>query len=184
MRCFIAIPLPQNIIRDLSDIQSKLKQTETDIKWVNSNNIHLTLKFLGYIEDAKIGEISKNLKEAFRKSKGFESALGKPGAFPSISNPRVIWLGISKNEDKITKLQKIAEDVLEPLGFDRETRAFHPHLTLGRVRSKKNINKLIEQIKTPQTSKADPFPIEKIILFQSILKPSGAEYTALDEFEF
>lgn len=183
MRCFIAIPLPGNIKQALSQIQSQLKTTEAHVKWVKSENIHLTLKFLGNIKDEEVGEISRNLKDAFREFQSFESSLGELGTFPTISNPRVIWLGIDKNADKITQLQQKTEDILYNLGFNKEKRKFHPHLTLGRVKSKKNINKLIDMVKNFPLENSQTFRVDKIILFQSILKPSGAEYTALNSFK-
>lgn len=182
MRCFIAIPLTTDTHQELSQIQSQLKETEADVGWVKTDNIHLTLKFLGEIEEQKIKTISKELKELTNKYTSFETCMGKLGTFPSISNPKVIWIGINKNEDKITNLQKGIEDVITPLGFEKETRPFHPHLTLGRVRGKKNIQKLVDKLKSLPLPQFKPIMVDRIILFQSILKPTGAEYTALDEF--
>jgi 2'-5' RNA ligase len=183
MRCFIAIPLPSETHQELSQIQSQLKETEADVKWVKNDNIHLTLKFLGDVKEEKIKIISKELRGVANKSTGFESGIGNLGTFPTLSNPRVIWIGISKNEDKIVKLQQRIEEILTPLGFERETRPFHAHLTLGRVRSKKNINRLTEKLKSLSSPEFKPFMIDKITLFQSTLKPTGAEYSALDEFK-
>jgi 2'-5' RNA ligase len=183
MRCFIAIPLPTDTHQELSKIQSQLKETEADVGWVRSDNIHLTLKFLGEVEETKIKTISQELKKLISKHTCFETMLGKLGTFPTLSNPRVIWIGVSKNEDKINKLQQNIEEILEPLGFAKETRFFHSHLTLGRVRSKKNIQKLIEKIKILPFPQFKPITVDRIILFQSILKPTGAEYTALNEFQ-
>ena len=182
MRCFIAIPLPNQTHQELHKIQSQLKETGADVKWVKSDNIHLTLKFLGDAEGTKIATISQKLKEIASGYPCFETIIGKLGTFPTLSNPRVIWLGIDKNEDKINNMQKRIEEVLEPLGFPKETRVFHSHLTLGRVRSKKNIQNLTEKIKTLSLPQLVPITVDKMILFQSILKPSGAEYTALEEF--
>lgn len=184
MRCFIAIPLTGDITQGLSKIQSQLKETGADVGWIKSDNIHLTLKFLGDVEETKVKIICQKLKEVVNKSACFESGIEKLGTFPSISNPRVVWIGMSKNEDKIIKLQQRIEEILEPLGFEKELRPFHPHLTLGRVKSKKNINQLIEKLKSLPVPPFEPIIVDRIILFQSILKPTGAEYTALDEFKF
>jgi len=183
MRCFIAIPLPEDIHKELSKIQSQLKETEADVKWVETGNIHLTLKFLGEVDQTKIKTIFQQLKELISKYTRFETCMGKPGTFPTLLNPRVIWIDLNKNEDTINDLQKKIEEILQPFGFEKETRSFHPHLTLGRVRSKKNIQKLTETIKSFSSPQSRPFTIDKIVLFQSILKPQGAEYTALDEFQ-
>ena len=183
MRCFIAIPLSSETHKELSQIQSKLKETGADVSWVKTDNIHLTLKFLGEVEETKTKIISQELRELVSKYTCFETCIGKLGTFPTLFNPRVIWIGISKNENKIIKLQQKIEEVMGPLGFEKETRPFHPHLTLGRVRSKKNIQKLIEKLKTLHLLQFKPVIVDRIILFQSILKPTGAEYTALDEFK-
>jgi 2'-5' RNA ligase len=183
MRCFIAIPIPNEIHHELSRIQSQLKETEPDIKWGNPENIHLTLKFLGEIGQTKARIISQQLKGLTNKHSCFDASIGRPGAFPTLSNPRVIWLDINKNGDKINNLQQEIEEKLQSLGFEKETRPFHPHLTLGRVRSKKNIQKLAEKLKALPLPQFNPVTIDKIIFFQSILKPAGAEYTVLDEFK-
>ncbi|MBU1767133.1 MAG: RNA 2',3'-cyclic phosphodiesterase [Candidatus Omnitrophica bacterium] len=117
-----------------------------------------------------------------REHTSFESCIGKLGTFPTLLNPKVIWMGIRKNEDKINKLQQAIEEIMEPLGLKKEIRAFSPHLTLGRVRSKKNIQKLTEKLKTLSLPHLIPFTVYETIFFQSILKPSGAEYTVLDKF--
>lgn len=183
MRCFIAIPLPSKTQQELSKIQSQLKETEADVKWVEPDNIHLTLKFLGEIDRTKIKTISQQLKELISKYTRFETCMGKLGTFPTLSNPRVIWLDINKNEDTINDLKKKIEEILQPFGLEKETRPFRPHLTLGRVKSKKNIQRLTEAIKSFSFPQSKPFAIGKIVLFQSILKPQGAEYTVLDEFQ-
>ena len=183
MRCFIAIPLSSQSHKELAQIQLNLKETDSDVKWVKSENIHLTLKFLGDIEETKIATISQKLQEVVKIHNYFEILVGKLGTFPNLLNPRVIWIGINKNEDKINNLQKNTEEALTPLGLEKEMRAFHPHLTLGRVRSKKNIKQLTEKIKTLQLPQFQPITVNKIVLFQSILKPSGAEYTVLEEFK-
>ncbi len=183
MRCFIAIPLSSDTHQELSKIQSRLKETEADVGWVKSDNIHLTLKFLGDVEEEKTKIICKKLREMVNQFTSFETDMGKLGTFPSLSNPRVIWIGLSKNADRIIKLQQRIEEVTEPLGFEKETRPFHPHLTLGRVRGKKNIQKLVEKLKSLPLPQFKPITVDRIILFQSILKPTGAEYTALDEFK-
>ncbi|MDD5455241.1 MAG: RNA 2',3'-cyclic phosphodiesterase [Candidatus Ratteibacteria bacterium] len=183
MRCFIAIPLPKYTHEELAKIQSQLKETKADVAWVKTDNIHLTLKFLGNVDETKIQLISQKLKDSLSKCVSFETDIGKLGAFPTLSNPRVIWIGIDKNEDKIKNLQKITEEILGPFGFEKETRPFHPHLTLGRVRDKKNIQKLTEKLKSLPLPQLKPITVDKIILFQSILKPTGAEYNTLNEFQ-
>ncbi len=183
MRCFIAIPLPEYIHKQLAQIQSQLKETGADVKWVNSGNIHLTLKFLGEVEEAKSKTISEELKKISCKHTNFKTCAGELGTFPTLSNPRVIWIGINKNEDKIIKLQKGIEEVFQSLDFEKETRPFHPHLTLGRVRDKKNIQSLIQKIKSSLSLQDNCFAADKIVLLKSALKPQGAEYTTIDEFK-
>jgi len=178
MRAFIAIELPDNIKEELSSIQSDLKTAQADVKWVKTENIHLTLKFLGEVSEVKITEIKTAIDRVSKDHKKFETSLFKAGAFPKIDNPRVIWVGIDRNCSLIEEIALKIDEECEKLGFKREERQFSAHLTIGRVRSGKNKDPLKEKL-LAQDVKEQAFTVDKLTLFQSTLTPSGPIYTSL-----
>ena len=180
MRTFIAIELEKEIRNALFQIQEELESSQADIKWVKPENIHLTLKFLGEVEETKIPEIIQRLQECGGQIKPFTIRISGLGAFPGLKSARVIWVGVKEDTDELTKLAKMIEDSLVKLGFPKEGRKFSAHLTLGRLRSNKNKDKLgqkLEKIKIPELSQR----INSIALFESVLHPTGAAYQKLSE---
>ena len=192
MRAFIAIELDQNIKEKISAIQKKLKQTEADVKWVKPENIHLTLKFLGDIDEKKAEKIKNILKNLAGDRQTFDMAISELGAFPKLRFPRVIWIGIKEGADDALKITSILDDKLVSIGFAKEKRGFSAHITIGRVRSNKNRLRLIEAVnKFNETNQKEFTPLEKdflteftqtvknITLFKSTLTPQGPIYEAL-----
>jgi RNA 2',3'-cyclic 3'-phosphodiesterase len=182
MRAFIAIPLNDEVREKLSGLQCRLRQSNADIKWVNPENIHLTLKFLSEIEKDKVPAISSALKKAFRKYHKFDISVSGIGAFPDISRPRIIWAGINDEKSQCVFIQKTIDACLEKIGIAKEDRPFFPHLTLGRARSGKNIRELIGALKTEKDfSIKAKIHVNKLVLFSSALTPNGPIYKSLDE---
>jgi len=183
VRLFIAIELPLKIQKVLENIQEVLKKAKAGIKWVKPDNIHLTLKFLGYVESSQIEPIKDKMRFAGEEFSPFEISLAKDvGVFPKINYPRVIWVGIDKGEAKITNLQKRLEDEMDELGFEKEKREFTPHLTLGRVKSLKSEKEgLIQAIQSIHIDEEHRFNVSKLTLFKSILKQTGPIYEVLYE---
>lgn len=180
IRSFIAIKIPDNIQEKLAGIQEKLKQAEAHVSWVNPENIHLTLKFLGNIEQEQVAEIITILREIVRPVSSFQLQVGYAGAFPNLRFPRVIWVGVTDDEnDSLKTLQEDLESRLTRLGFKNEKGRFQPHLTLGRVRSQRNRSNLLRAIEAMTNIWVGSIPVEAIYLIQSELKPTGAEYTDL-----
>ena len=181
MRTFIAIELSEEIRSSLSQIQSHLKYSGADVKWVEKDNIHLTLKFLGEISEAKAEEVKKALDSIARETSKFEITLKDIGAFPKIEFPRVIWVGLDKGAAESVELAAKVDEALSGIGFQKESRPFASHLTIGRVRSPKNREALKEKV----TGYKGPIPgsqmISSAILFQSTLTPKGPIYTKLHE---
>jgi 2'-5' RNA ligase len=184
MRTFIAIELPENIKTTLSRLQDKLKQCGADVKWVEPHNIHLTLKFLGEIEDSKLEKINQIIKDTAENKLKFEITLAGLGVFPNINHPKIIWVGI-KNGDNETKL--IAEELeekLQRLNIPKEERQFSGHITIGRIKSWLNKDKLIGGLSTLRDDlpkEKISFIADKITLFKSSLKPNGPIYEVLKE---
>ena len=178
MRTFIALELSNEVREELSRLQEELKKVDADIKWGKPDNIHLTLKFLGNVEEAKIAEIKKLLDNISSREKPFETSLFKLGAFPDLNYPRVIWVGIDKGCSEIEKIAGLVETELEKINFSREKRPFSAHLTLGRVKSGRNKAELKEKVSSLQVQPKS-CTINNITLFQSTLTPKGPIYTPL-----
>jgi 2'-5' RNA ligase len=184
MRTFIAIDLEPKIKKNLIDFLAGLKQLgQKNISWVRQEGMHLTLKFLGEIDETQVALIKEFLNSTLRNYGRFPLAVTGTGFFPS--NPkylRVLWVGVEE-QPALMSLQRELESGLENLGFPREKRAFHPHLTLGRVRAPSNLRDVLDELEKHKNSAFGEMSVQKITFFQSTLKPSGAEYTVLAEFD-
>lgn len=182
MRTFIAIELPQEIRNILSNAQDELRQARADVKWVKPENIHLTLKFLGEINQDLSKQICLVLNEIARRNSCFTVYLSGFGAFPKLQYPRVIWAGLS-NDQPVIEIAKDLEKELLELGLPAESRAFNSHITLGRVRSGKNRGVLIERLerlnKELCSTTPPEFKVTAFTLFKSTLTPTGPIYEAL-----
>jgi 2'-5' RNA ligase len=183
IRSFVAIELPENIKSSLEELENKLKSAcPHGIKWVNPRNIHLTLKFLGNIENAQIFPIGGAIQLSVHEIQPFELNISKLGVFPNINKIEVIWIGLNGDLDKLLLVQKKLESCLVPLGFPAERRAFAAHLTLGRVSEFTNNQdrQLIADCitKTIDYNKAG-FKVDSISLMKSQLERTGAIYSRL-----
>lgn len=184
MRTFIAIELPNEIKEFLSKTQEQLKSSEADVKWVAPQNIHLTLKFLGEVDDNKLDEVKQVMDNAACACASFQGRISAIGAFPKIDFPRVIWLGIDPGDSETKEIAKTLEDALEKAGIPKEDRPFSSHITLGRVRSNMNRERLVRSLKDSQERMGEKkleFTVTKITLFKSTLTPKGPVYEALKE---
>ena len=183
VRSFIAIELPAEFKAELTSVEDKLKAGHHPfVKWVNPSGIHLTLKFLGNIAPEKITGITYVLTEVASVIPPFQLGLGKLGAFPNLRRPRVIWVAITGDVERLAILNREVESALDSLGFPRESRPFSPHLTLARLRERTSSIEREELGKftasTPFQSKLI-FEVNTISLMKSELNPRGAVYHRL-----
>jgi 2'-5' RNA ligase len=183
IRSFIAIELSEEAKKGLTKLRKNLERGEHKfVKWVDPGGIHLTLKFLGNIPFKKIVEINKALEEAAKEISPFYLEISGLGAFPSLKQVRVFWVGIGGEMDKLSRLQQNIDSALAALGFAKEDRPFVPHLTLARIRDvaslpeRKSFGELVGS-----TIFEDKYHIEveTISLMRSQLMPAGAIYTRL-----
>lgn len=182
IRCFIAIELPDELKNNIGFYMKNLISTGADVKWVVPQNLHLTLKFLGSTPEEKIADIIRQLAAITKSHDKFSLYFSGTGVFPNIKSPRVVWIGI-KDSDAIVKLQKDIESAMADLGFEKEERRYTPHLTLGRVRSFKNKDPLINQLATLKDADFGKIVVVSVALMKSELKPGGAVYQRLEEFK-
>jgi 2'-5' RNA ligase len=181
LRSFIAIELPDEVKFSLAEVQKGLKKSGADIRWVKTDNIHLTLKFLGDVKEENIDGINQALKGACNNHNVFGIEIRDIGTFPARKSPRVLWAGISC-QDELIKLQEEIDGAMASLGFAPEKRAFSPHLTIGRFKSSQGMNSLMKEIEAIRHDSFGRFDVRSIYLIKSDLKPSGAVYTRIKEF--
>jgi len=178
VRTFICIELPREIRDRIDALQDRLKRVGADVSWVRSGNIHLTLKFLGDVPPAKIRGICSVVENAVQGEGVFSVEVGGTGCFPSVRNPRVLWVGVGSATEALKHLQTSIEKGLEAIGCAREPRQFSPHLTLGRVKSQRNARRLVEALTEEGFAKLS-FQAGEIVVMRSDLKSTGAAYTPL-----
>jgi 2'-5' RNA ligase len=187
MRTFIAVNIPVDIKQNLQEEIDRLRALIRDesVRWVRPEGIHLTLKFLGEMSDSSLGEIHQTLEREVEKHPTCSLRVGGFGCFPNRRRPRVLWIGITEDKGTLAQVQSSIHEKLVPLGFEKEERPFHPHLTLGRVRrnvSKSDLNQLQDAINEFDVGQIGQFEVREIHLIESILKPTGAEYCTLGEY--
>ena len=187
IRAFIAIELSEELKASLARLQGLIKQgSESYVKWVDPQGVHLTLKFLGNISVDKVSEISKAIAEVASSAAPFRLELTEFGAFPNLKAPRVAWVGLGGDLESLLRLQRGIDQALIPLGFPAEARAFSPHLTLGRVRDQAappERRKLGQRIASLKVQGQPSLYVDKVSLMRSQLTSKGAIYSRLSAAE-
>lgn len=179
IRAFIAVELPEEVKSQVEAFQNRLRPSGADVSWVKDQNLHLTLKFLGDIEESTISSLKERLGPAVQPHQVFSLRLEGIGAFPSTTSPRVLWLGIGDGKETLLALASSVEKVCSDLGLPKEERPFSAHLTIGRVRSRDRLAALVKQLQTAEFQGSSPAPVNHLTLFQSTLSPHGPTYTPL-----
>jgi len=176
IRAFIAIDIDPQVRENITRAIGQLRSRVLEVRWIAPANFHLTLKFLGDIEQTQIEAIGAALEERLRPFPRFTINAKGLGVFPDLRRPRIMWIGLAGNE--LTTLAAQVELALLPLGFAPEKRNFTPHLTIGRWRQtdrpSKTLGQELASLKEYQFGASN---VDEVILFQSVLKPEGAIYT-------
>jgi 2'-5' RNA ligase len=168
-RLFVAIDLPESVKNSISSICCGLQEA----KWVNIKQLHLTLRFIGEVDDRvflKIKESLSGISEA-----PFSLTLGGVGCFPPRRPPRVLWIGIEKCDTLLSLAAKIEHTLVEKCGIEPEGRAFSPHITIARFRETKPAG-VSEYVTRHQSFHTESFPVDVFHLYSSTLTPAGAEH--------
>ena len=183
VRTFLAIDLPNEVKDHLLKLQNSLKQAKADVRWVKKDLMHLTMRFLGDVAPDMIPRIGEAANIATNGLETFELKTSNLGVFPNLRRPKVIWVGLAGKVDILNLLKERLDNNLLQIGFQKEDRPFSPHLTLGRIKSGKNIYKLsqmiIEQDKLFINQKIISFKVKELLVYKSVLSPSGPSYTIL-----
>jgi len=179
IRAFIAIPLDPKIQHTIERIQDHLTKINHDVKWVTPKNIHITLKFLGDVTTEQINSVKQTLANLYQNTRPFTVELSQLGAFPNIDRPRTLWVGLKDNKQRLSRIAVSLEKALGKIEFQGDKKPFSPHITIGRIRSSKNIDALSESMSNHQFFENCTQTISKIILFQSTLCSEGPIYQSL-----
>ena len=175
IRAFIAVTLDAGVIDRIAETSAQLAREIPGVRWVAAANFHLTLKFLGGIDEAMVEPLGASLREQLRLFPRFTINAKGLGVFPGHKRPRVLWVGLTG--DRLVTLASQVESALQPLGFAPESRKFTPHLTIGRWReaspAPKSLGRQLEIWKHHDFGTSD---VESVKLIQSVLRPGGASY--------
>jgi 2'-5' RNA ligase len=173
-RLFIAIDLPHDVKKYLYDVALNLNNRDKDIRAIPPGSIHITLKFLGDTNISKIDKIAEAMKNAAGDFQRFSYEIGKSlEAFPAAESARIVFVPVLEGSDKIAGIYKNLENNLSRIKIPKENRKFISHITIARIRNKKNISEILKDIELDYKNQ---HKCTKITLFESRLKPDGAEY--------
>ncbi|OGR93545.1 MAG: 2'-5' RNA ligase [Elusimicrobia bacterium RIFCSPLOWO2_01_FULL_59_12] len=186
MRVFVAVPLPDDIKREVAEISRGLAaaclREGARVTWVKPEQFHFTLKFLGECAEDQAPRIIQALETAAKGASPFTAALGGPGCYPERGPLRIIWLGLTEGEAPMVDLAARVEAACGPLGFPKEDRPFSAHLTLGRVKSARSPDKIRSILAATPAPPAGSWKVDSFALVQSVLSPHGPAYTTLQTF--
>ena len=179
IRTFIGVDVGR-VIRDrLVALQATLGQAGTDVKWVEATNLHVTLLFLGEVEDRQIAQICAMVAETTAAHQSFQLSVERAGCFPTPRRPRILWAGIGNGADALVALHGDLEKPLTKLGYRREERRYKPHITLGRVRSSAPADGLAKALAQQATWKGGETLVRELHVMSSELTSRGPNYTIL-----
>lgn len=183
MRAFISIELPDEIKYNIEKAIGEMKLILTPLKWVEKKNLHITLKFLGWVGNDKIEGLTGSLEDIVRGFGSIKISLAGLGVFPNGKRPRVIWVGIGQGGDRVKELADRLGDKLSGKGFRKEEREFSPHLTIGRIKEEIDIEALSGSIKKNEKAEFGGFTAKHISLMKSTLRRSGPIYEEIEKIK-
>ena len=187
LRTFIAVEVPAEIRSSVLRLMERLRASQAKVTWTKAENLHFSLKFLGDVPANQTAEICSAVQEAVAPFSPFDAVVYRAGAFPSISRPRTLWLGMRDGAEQLELVFQAVERLLTPLGFSREHRAYTPHLTLGRVREGSggsSLKQLTELLRKHEDFDAGAMAVGGVTVYSSTLSSAGPTYQALSRAAF
>jgi RNA 2',3'-cyclic 3'-phosphodiesterase len=180
IRTFIAVDPGQAIRERLMSLQAQLAATGADVKWVDPNNLHFTLLFLGEVHERDLLDVCKAVSKAAGSLTSFNVSVEGPGCFPNMRRPRVLWVGLKDGREEMIALHDALEEpLLELRCYRRENREFTPHITLGRVQGEMPTFTLTDILAKEQAWKAGETMVREVHVMGSELTPQGPIYSVL-----
>lgn len=185
-RLFCAIELPAELRARAAEHLARLRENAPNVKatWERAEKMHITLKFFGEVEAARVAALTEAVTRAAAVAPSFELSLEGAGTFPPGGNPRVLWLGTKDATERLAHLQQRLEDECEAAGFPREPRPFHAHVTLARLRAANAAARHLARYHRKLGFAPLAFPVNELVLMRSALGPGGSQYTPLARHQF
>lgn len=180
-RGFISVDLNKH--PKLLEFSNSLKETHAPLKMVEVENIHLTMKFLGDVDDMLVDKITGIMENAVENVKPFTARFEGTGAFPNTNYMKVIWIG-TKNAEPLINIAEFLDEELHSIGFKKEKRGFSPHITLARVKGRRNKEKIQQLLKENKNTIFGEQLVDNIRLRKSVLGPKGPTYSTVKEIKF
>jgi 2'-5' RNA ligase len=181
LRLFLASEIPDSHKRAIEKAIQPLRLALPQARWVGRESWHLTLKFLGEVPEERFDDVVRIASREVAKAAPVETELTELGGFPNLRRPRVLWVGLEDPGEVFAKLSHALERSYGRRGFRKESRKLHPHVTLARLRTPTVIEESLAEAGEVRP-KADPFPVDEVVLFRSYLSPKGARYEAIERF--
>jgi RNA 2',3'-cyclic 3'-phosphodiesterase len=180
LRVFCAIELPSEVRARVAKHIAELRRLASDVRasWEHTEKLHITLKFLGEIEESRAAQLGEAAERAARSVPPFDLSIEGTGRFPPRGLPRILWLGIREDTRALARLQHRLEEECESAGFEREARPFNPHITIARLRRPVGARRLAALHEEKGFAPAE-FPVIHLIVMRSELGPGGSRYTEL-----
>ena len=183
IRSFLAFELPPEIRKIVTRVSEVVSRSTLNVKWVNVDNIHLTVVFMGNIKAEDLSDMGEAIGNVCSRHRPFDLSLKGMRAFPNIRRPRVLWLGLDGEIERMSSFRDDLQTGLCPFGIKEEKRTFKPHLTIGRFRKAGRADSQLDEImRGYRDISSSVCQIDELIMFKSELKRSGAEYTKLESW--
>lgn len=182
MRCFLAIELSEETRSAVAGLRERLRRAGANASWPRPENLHLTLRFLGDIDDTQQTGIARRIREPLSALHSPELIVRGTGAFPNLRKPAVIWVGIESPGSALAAVQDACEQAARAIGLDAEKKVFRPHITLARLREPYRAGGLVRALEAESGFFGGEFTASNVTLFSSTLTPQGAVYTPLEHF--
>jgi 2'-5' RNA ligase len=183
LRLFLALDTPEAIRPRIAAVSRSLQESRADVRWEPETKLHCTVKFLGDTEGNLLASLIEKSLAIASSTPTLQVRYRGLGCFPSLRDPRVVWVGMEDAAGSLSALHRTLDASLADLGFEPERRDFHAHLTLGRVRGRRNLDHLIRLMES-LTLETEPASLTELLLMKSDLLPSGSVYTTLKAFPF
>ena len=182
MRVFLGFDLPREVPHRAAGLRTLVKDPGRAVRWVKGTDIHLTVRFLGATPQQAVNEIAEGMREQLASFQSPQVRVTGTGVFPAATRPRVLWLDVNGQTERLQALEEAIHQVVGPLGFPREEREFTPHITIGRVRYPQKITPDVTNFLNAEYTPVE-CPLEKLVLFESRPADNGVIYASLASFQ-